>query len=173
MKHTEIFTGNIGKVDDLIELSNGNCVVNFSVAETPRIKEGDEWKDGETVWTNVSIFGHEARNLVKSVKPGTPVIVVGTRSARSYIEKDTNEKRVVQSVTATEVGVLINKFTFIEKLGSVNYYKDNPTSAPAPARQARPAQQAAPASEEDVFGSEASFDDGDLFGDDSDDLFGI
>lgn len=173
MKHYEFFTGRIGKVDSEVrELGNGNCVANFSIAETPRIKKGDEWVDGVTVWTDVSVFGDEARNVVRSVKPGTEVMVAGTRTAREYTTKDTNEKRTVQAIVAEVVAVVLNKFTYIESLGSVNYKKGEVgTSAPAakkaPASKPAPAKKVAPVVEEvDDFSIDTS--EPDPFSDDED-----
>ena len=179
MKHLEVFTGGVGKVNDLIELANGNCVVNFSLAETPRVKVGDNWEDGVTIWTDLSIFGDEARNFVKSVVPGTRVLVVANRSARKYTVKDTNEERTVQSLVVEEIGILINKFTFVKELGSVNYYKEGrgsgaqtstqsrPQNKPA-SKQSGPVLSTAPEIEDDIF-----TDDG-MFGEDNeDDLFDL
>jgi len=173
MRHYEVFTGRVGVIGDIKELSNGNCVVNFSVAETPRIKQGDSWVDGTTIWTNVAIFGDEARNLHRSVKPGTFVTVWGTRQAREYTTKDTQEKRVVQSVVAEQVAISVTKFNFIEGVGNVNYAKEG-TSAPVSQAQTQPAPAsvAAPATENaDPFAS-VDLGDSDPFGDD-DDPFGL
>lgn len=131
MKHYETFTGRVGQLRDLVELGNGNCVVSFSVAETPRVKQQDgTWADGVTVWTDVSIFGDEARNLVRSVKPGTFVTVHGYRSAREYTPKDSTEKRIVQQVVAEQISVAITKFNFIESVGNVNYKNGGAPSQP-------------------------------------------
>lgn len=121
--HIEIFTGRIGQIDkEVKELSNNNCVANFSVAETPRVKKGDNWVDGTTIWTNVAIFGDEARNLVKSnLAPGTFVTVFGNRTASEYTPKGTEEKRTSQSVIAEQVAVAITRWNFIEGIGNINY----------------------------------------------------
>lgn len=163
MRHMELFMGRIGVIEDIRELSNNNCVVNFSVAETPRVKEGDNWVDGPTIWTNVSIFGDEARNLHRSVKPGTFVMVYGERRAREYIPKDSTEKRLIQSVIAQQVAVGITKFNYVEGIGNVNYAKDGYTasagssqSKPAPS-QSKPA--AASNTEENPFEEDPFADD--------------
>lgn len=179
MKHYEVFTGRIGYIEDIKELPNGNCVVNFSVAETPRIKKGDEWVDGTTIWTNVVIFGDEARNLHRSVKPGSVVTVFGNRQAREYTVKDTNEQRVVQSVIAEQVSIGITKFNYVEGIGNVNYSKGG-TNTGSPANSggkpsgSQPAQNNAPQNNPfdtgvDPF-ADQSFED--PFGDD-DDPFGL
>lgn len=168
MKHTEIFTGRVGQLQEVKELANGNCVVNFSVAETPRIKKDDQWVDGTTIWTNVSIFGDEARNFHRSVKPGTFVTVVGTRSAYEFTVKDTQEKRTNQTVIADEVSIAITKFHYVAEMGNVNYAKDGiPAAGAAP--KAAPKTKAAPkAPAADPFAE----GDVDPFGDD-DDPFGL
>lgn len=175
MKHFEVFTGNIGKVDEGKELSKGNYVVNFSVAETPRIKKGDEWVDGDTTWTNISIFGDEARNLERSVKPGTPVIVFGERRARTYTVKDTNEERTVQSIVAVQVGIAITKFNFVEKLGNVNYYEDRKqggqSSGASYSKPKAQAQSKTKSKPKDDFADVGLDDDMDSMFDDDDDLF--
>jgi single-strand DNA-binding protein len=179
MKHYEVFTGRIGYIEDIKELSNGNCVVNFSVAETPRIKKGNEWVDGTTIWTNVAIFGDEARNLHRSVKPGSVVTVFGNRQAREYTVKDTNEKRVVQSVIAEQVSIGITKFNYVEGIGNVNYSKagintNSPANSGRKPSGSQPPQNNAPQdnpfdTDGDPF-SYQSFED--PFGDD-DDPFGL
>lgn len=170
MKHFEIFTGRVGVVEEIKELANGNCVVNFSVAETPRIKKGNDWVDGTTIWTNIAIFGDEARNLHRSVKPGTPVVVIGTRQAREYTIKDTNERKVTQSVVAEQVAVAITKFNYIEGVGNVNHAKDNTggTTQSKPMAGKDPFNSAPVASDPLV---ESSFND--PFGNDDEDPFGL
>ena len=169
MKHYESFTGRIGYIDkEVRELQNGNCVVNFSVAETPRIKKGNDWVDGTTIWTNVAIFGDEARNLHRSVKPGTVVTVFGVRKADEYIAKDTNEKVVNQSVIAEQVSIGITKFNYVEGVGNVNYAKDRSGQGQDVTQNAQP-----PQAQSDPFTSlpDTTIDD-DPFGGD-DDPFGL
>lgn len=187
MKHFEVFTGRVGQVRDLVELADGNCVVNFSVAETPRIRKQDgTWVDGVTIWTDVSVFGDEARNLVRSVKPGTFVTVVGNRSAREYTVKDTNEKRVVQQVVAEQVAVAITKFNYIEGVGNVNYAKEGrggggQTQQTQQTQQTPQTQQTSqtqvnedPFSNDDPFANDDPFSNDDPFGGgNDDDPFGL
>lgn len=166
MKHFEIFTGRVGFVEEIKELANGNCVVNFSVAETPRVKKGNDWVDGTTIWTNIAIFGDEARNLHRSVKPGTPVVVIGTRQAREYTVKDTNEQKVTQSIVAEQVAVAITKFNYIEGVGSINYAKDNTggTTQSKPMAEKNPFNSAPVASDPLVEDNPFGNDDEDPFG---------
>lgn len=176
MRHMELFMGRIGVIEDVRELANNNCVVNFSIAETPRIKEGDQWVDGPTIWTNVSIFGDEARNLHRSVKPGTFVMVYGERKAREYTPKDSNEKKIIQSVVAHQVGVGITKFNYVEGVGNINYAKEGypgGTSAQgsSPAKP-QPKQEVKDNPFDDDPFDDDPFDDN-PFGDDDDNPFGL
>lgn len=154
MRHTELFEGRIGSIDEPKDLGNGNWVVNFSVAETPRVKQGNDWVDGVTIWTNVAIFGDEARNLARSVEPGTFVVVSGTRKASEFVDKKTGEKRSSQSVIADTVAVSITKFNYVEGIGNVNYAKGE-TGSVAPKAKAK-AKATAP--QTDVFADAASDD---------------
>lgn len=133
MKHTEIFTGRVGVIKDLIELQDNNCLLNFSVAETPRVKnkQTNQWEDGVTIWTNVTVFGEEARNFQKSVKKGTFVTVVGTRTARKYTPKDSNQEVVVQSVVAEQLAVSVTRFNYIEGVGNVGKAGSGSSGTPA------------------------------------------
>lgn len=181
LKHQEVFFGRVGVIDELKELANGNCVLNFSVAESVRVKKGEEWVDGTPIWTNISIFGDEARNLKRSVKPGTQVVVVGTRQAREYTTRDTQEKRVVQSVVAEQVGVAITKFNYVESIGNINYSQEGTSSAPSQTANAKPqAKNNTAAKQDDPFASAGLANDdpfaagaADPFGEDDDDPFGL
>lgn len=168
MKHTEVFMGRVGQLKDIHELSNKNCVLNFSVAETVRVKKGDNWEDGATVWTNVTIFGDEARNFHRSVKPGTQVIIVGTRSANEYTPADSTEKRTNQSVIAEQVGIAITKFDYVDTIGNVNYAKGESGSTKGTDSTNKKEKTKTAAKEEDPFSGNAMG----AFGDD-DDPFGL
>lgn len=165
--HVEIFTGRIGQIDEEVkELANDNCVANFSVAETPRLRKGDKWVDGTTIWTNVAIFGDEARNLVRSnLKPGTFVTVFGNRTANEYTPKGTEEKRTSQSVVAEQVAVAITRFNFIEGVGNVNYNETGRGGATAGTTKTTKTTETTAKADDGAFE--------DPFGEGEDDPFGL
>lgn len=76
--------GNLGSDPELRFMPNGKAVVNFSLASTPRVKDGNEYKDGETTWLRCSAFEKLAENIVESLHKGQRVIVQGRMSTRSY-----------------------------------------------------------------------------------------
>lgn len=60
--------GRIGKDAEIRFTASGACVVKFSIANTERKKQGDEWVDGDTGWYDVEYWPkdpEEARRFVK------------------------------------------------------------------------------------------------------------
>jgi single-strand DNA-binding protein len=81
----------------------GKAIASFSVASTPRIKDGDNWVDGETTWFRVSAFDAMAENIAESLRKGDRVIVQGRFKTRSY-QTDAGETRSGLELVADEVG---------------------------------------------------------------------
>lgn len=108
----KIVTGNIsfGRDGDRAELrdvgsgDNATKVVNFSVATPQRRREGSEWVDGETLWTNCEAWGRLAENIAKSFKRGDLFIGFGVEKADSFTHKDSGEKVVRTKVRIDECG---------------------------------------------------------------------
>lgn len=115
----EVIFANLGKVGELREVGNGNHVINISVVENFRKKVGGEWVDDVPVWRDVTIWGPEAVNFANSdIKPGAPLMIVGTRRARmadAYTTSDGREipERSVESIQAKHVGFEINRWNVI------------------------------------------------------------
>lgn len=84
-------------------LPNGKALATFSLAQNHRVKDGEEWKDGEPTWFRVSVFGPMAENVVESFpEKGTRVIVQGGMKTNAW-EKD-GEKRTALEIVADAVG---------------------------------------------------------------------
>lgn len=81
----------------------GKAIASFSVASTPRVKDGDNWVDGETTWFRVSVFDQMAENVAESLVKGDRVIVQGRFKTRSY-QTDAGETRSGLELVAEEVG---------------------------------------------------------------------
>lgn len=172
MRHTEVFTGRVGQIRDLIELKDNNCLISFSVAETPRVRKQDgTWEDGVTVWTDVTIFGDMARNFQRSaIKPGTFVTVVGTRNAREWTPKDSNEKRVSQNIVADQVGVALTRWHYVSGIENVS----NNQGGGQQTQQTQNTAQKDPFNEPSTsVGSDDPFANEDPFGGGSEDPFSI
>ena len=84
---------------------SGAAVANFTVASTPRAfdKTSNEWKDGDTMFLNCSVWRQAAEHVAESLTKGTRVIVQGRLKSRSYDDRDGN-KRTVFEVEVDEVG---------------------------------------------------------------------
>lgn len=102
---TICITGNL--VDDPILrfTPSGAAVANFTVASTPRAfdKQSNEWKDGDTMFLNCSVWRQAAENVSETLTKGMRVIVQGRLKSRSYDDRDGN-KRTVFEVEVDEVG---------------------------------------------------------------------
>jgi single-strand DNA-binding protein len=96
-------TGNLTEDPELRYTPNGAPVANLRVAVTPRVKDGDGWKDGDTSFFQVTAWRTLAENVAESLTKGARVMVYGTLRQRSW-ETDTGERRSVVEVQAEEVG---------------------------------------------------------------------
>lgn len=98
-------TGRVGKDPVLRFTQAGKGVTSLSVAVTSRVKEGDQWVDGETTWYDVSVWGPRSEAVAESVKKGDLVVVSGLFSMGTYTDKDGVERSKPQ-VRADAVGVV-------------------------------------------------------------------
>ena len=98
--------GNAGTDPELKFAKNNTAYATFSLADTPRIKKGDDWSDGETVWYRVITFGDKAENLVDLVAKGDTVIVEGTFKVSTYEDKNGDVKTGLE-INAREVDVVV------------------------------------------------------------------
>jgi single-strand DNA-binding protein len=76
----------------------------MTVAVNDRVKDGNEWKDGEPTYYEVSCWRQYAENVAESVTKGTRVVVMGKLKARTYETRD-GSKRTVFDVQADEIGL--------------------------------------------------------------------
>jgi single-strand DNA-binding protein len=96
-------TGNLTDDPEVTFTPNGAGVCNFRLAVTPRIREGEGWKDGETSFFRITAWRQLAEHVGDSLSKGDRVIVLGQLRARSW-ETPEGERRSVVEVTAEEVG---------------------------------------------------------------------
>ena len=97
--------GNCVNDPELKFLPSGVAVCNWTIASTPRAfdKTSNEWKDGDTMFLNCSIWRQAAEHVAESLTKGTRVIVQGRLKSRSYDDREGN-KRTVFEVEVDEVG---------------------------------------------------------------------
>ena len=93
---------------------SGAAVANFTIASTPRAfdKQSNEWKDGDTMFLNCSVWRQAAEHVAESLTKGMRVIVQGRLKSRSYDDRDGN-KRTVFEVDVEEVGPSLARATAV------------------------------------------------------------
>jgi single-strand DNA-binding protein len=94
--------GNLTDDPELRFTPNGTAVANFRLAVTPRIREGDAWKDGETSFFRVNAWRELAANVTESLGKGHRAVVIGRQRTRSWETQD-GDKRWVVEIDADEV----------------------------------------------------------------------
>jgi single-strand DNA-binding protein len=95
----------IGNLTDDPELrSTANCaaVATFRLAATPRIRQGDQWTNGETSFFRITCWRQLAEHVTETLTKGARAIVIGRLQVRSW-ETDEGERRSVIEVEADEV----------------------------------------------------------------------
>ena len=97
--------GNLTADPDLRFTPSGAAVANFTVASTPRTfdRQTNEWKDGDAMFLNCSVWRQAAENAAESLSKGMRVVVTGRLKSRSYETRE-GEKRTVFEVDVDEVG---------------------------------------------------------------------
>ena len=96
-------TGNLTDDPEVTFTPGGAAVCNFRLAVTPRVREGDTWKDGDTSFFRITAWRQLAEHVGDSLGKGDRVIVLGQLKSRSW-ETPEGERRSVVEVTAEEVG---------------------------------------------------------------------
>src|SRR3954470_23840002 len=97
--------GNLTADPELRFTPSGAAVANFTVASTPRTfdRQTNEWKDGEALFLNCSVWRQAGESAAESLVKGSRVIVSGRLKARSYETRE-GEKRTVFEIDVDEVG---------------------------------------------------------------------
>jgi single-strand DNA-binding protein len=102
---TTTLVGNLSRDNPELRFtpSSGVAVCKFRMAQTPRVKKGDSWEDGEAFWINVTCWRELAEHVAETITGGMRVIVQARLSQRSYDHKDGYKVTVVEA-EADEVG---------------------------------------------------------------------
>ncbi|WP_022872724.1 single-stranded DNA-binding protein [Nesterenkonia alba] len=86
--------GNLTADPELRFTPSGAAVSNFVIASTPRYfdRQANEFKDGETLFVRCSLWREAAENAAESLTKGTRVIAQGRLKARSFQDKEGNNR---------------------------------------------------------------------------------
>ena len=89
--------GNLTDDPELRFTPNGTAVAHFRLAVTPRIREGDTWRDGETSFFRVNTWRELAANAVaESLAKGRRAVVIGRLRTRSWETQDGDKRWAVE-----------------------------------------------------------------------------
>jgi single-strand DNA-binding protein len=101
--NTVTLVGNLTDDPELRFTPDGAAVASFRLAVTPRIRQGDQWTDGETSFFKVNAWRALGENVTESLTKGARAIVIGRLRLRSW-ETPEGERRSVVEVEAEEIG---------------------------------------------------------------------
>jgi single-strand DNA-binding protein len=102
----ETFVSLVGNLTDDPEVRftpQGTAVASFRLAVTPRVREGEGWKDGETSFFRINAWRDLAEHVTDSLSKGDRALVIGRLKTRSW-ETPEGERRSVVEVEAEEIG---------------------------------------------------------------------
>lgn len=99
---TITLVGNATADAELRYSASGVPRATWSLAVTPRVKDGDGWRDGEAAFYRCTAWRQLAEQAGESITRGMRLIVVGRLSPRSY-EKD-GQQRLSLDVEVDAVG---------------------------------------------------------------------
>lgn len=109
MNETTItMAGNLVAEPELRFTPSGQPVTNLRIASTARYRDGDGWKDGDTLFIDVVTWRGLAENTAESCRKGGRVIVTGRLKQRAYVTRD-GEKRTAYEIEATDVGLSLQR----------------------------------------------------------------
>jgi len=95
--------GNLTRDPQFTTTKDGTPVCSFTVAQTPRTKVGDEWKDAEPTFYRCTVWRDHAQNAYDTLLKGMRVVAHGRLRTRTYTDKDGNERLSVD-LEVDEVG---------------------------------------------------------------------
>jgi single-strand DNA-binding protein len=102
----DTFVSLVGNLTDDPEVRftpQGTTVASFRLAVTPRVKDGEGWKDGETSFFRINAWRDLAEHAADSLSKGDRALVLGRLKTRSW-ETAEGERRSVVEVEAEEIG---------------------------------------------------------------------
>jgi single-strand DNA-binding protein len=130
--------GNLVADPELRFTPSGVAAASLRLAITPRNRDNatGEWRDGETVWLNGTVWRQYAENVAESLQKGMRVMVVGRLKQRSYETRE-GEKRTVYEVDIDDIGPCLRNATArVTRAGrgpstSTSYEGQQPSSGPS------------------------------------------
>jgi single-strand DNA-binding protein len=73
----------------------GKAVCRLRIVASDRVKVGDEWKDGDTLWISATCWERLAENVAESTKKGDLVIVTGRLLTEEWTDRESNKRSAI------------------------------------------------------------------------------
>ena len=101
-----ILVGNLGKDPEVKYTPQGTAVAKITLATNERFKDkSGEWQD-RTEWHNVVLWQRLAEIAGEYLKKGSKIYVEGRLQTRSWDDKQTNQKKYMTEVVASDLVLL-------------------------------------------------------------------
>jgi single-strand DNA-binding protein len=141
-----ILLGNLGKDPEVKYTPSGAPVAKLTLATNERYKDkGGEWQD-RTEWHNIVLWQRLAEIAGEYLKKGSKVYIEGRLQTRSWDDKQTNQKRYMTEIVASDLVLLGSRGEAGDQAGSRGGNNfDQRTPEPEPA-----AVGSTPISDEDI-----------------------
>src|SRR5207245_3516803 len=98
--------GNLGRDPEVKHTPSGTPVAKLTVATNERFKDKEgQWQD-RTEWHNVVLWQRLAEIAGEYLKKGSKVYIEGKLQTRSWDDKQTNQKRYMTEVVASDLLLL-------------------------------------------------------------------
>ena len=127
--------GNMAGDPELRWTASGHAVASFTIAQTPRSydKATQQYVDDETLWVRASVWREQAENVAQSLVKGMRVIAHGRLQARSFEDKQGNQ-RTNWELQVDEVAPSLRWATAqVNRMGqSQSGYNNTPQESSAP-----------------------------------------
>ena len=141
-----ILLGNLGKDPEVKYTPSGAPVAKLTLATNERYKDkGGEWQD-RSEWHNIVLWQRLAEIAGEYLKKGSKVYIEGRLQTRSWDDKQTNQKRYMTEIVASDLVLLGSRGEGGEQGGSRggnNFAQRTPEPEPA-------AVASTPISDEDI-----------------------
>jgi single-strand DNA-binding protein len=141
-----ILLGNLGKDPEVKYTPSGAPVAKLTLATNERYKDkGGEWQD-RTEWHNIVLWQRLAEIAGEYLKKGSKVYIEGRLQTRSWDDKQTNQKRYMTEIVASDLVLLGSRGEAGDQAGARGGNNfDQRTPEPEPA-----AVGSTPISDEDI-----------------------
>ncbi len=108
-------TGNLTEDPFVTRFSSDKVNTRLRVASSRRTRftnaQGEwEWRDTDTVYINIELWGQLAINTSKSLKKGMPVIALGSICTDTWTDTETQKPRERTYLRGLQVGIDMNRY---------------------------------------------------------------